>query len=369
MSTRRRHFGSVRKLPSGRWQASWWHEGSRHVATDTFAMKADALSYLSTVEADISRGVNIDPRAGRITVRELAEEWFSSNPGKRRGSLQRDEAILRLHVLPDLGRKQVSSVTKVEVQNLVRTWSAERAPRTVRRQYDVLRAVFAYAVATDRIGRSPCRSIKLPQPEALDRPSLSPADIARLAAATPAPLRPMIWIGGVLGLRWGEVAGLQAGAIDFERRELVVARQLGRDRTLGPPKSSAGHRSMTVPETLCAILAEHVSLFCRSGPDSLLFTSESGRALDYTRWRRRVWMPATVSAGLVGAGFHDLRRAAATFLVTEGVDVKTAQTRLGHSDPRLTLGIYARASSQADRGAADRLGERFFGRPEQAPGG
>jgi len=43
----------------------------------------------------------------------------------------------------------------------------------------------------------------------------------------------------------------------------------------------------------------------------------------------------------------------------EGVDVKTAQTRLGHSDPRLTLGLYAQASNEADRDAAERVGARF----------
>ncbi len=54
-------------------------------------------------------------------------------------------------------------------------------------------------------------------------------------------------------------------------------------------------------------------------------------------------------------GYHDLRRANATVLVRSGVDVKTTQTRLSHSDPKLTLGIYAQASTSADRGAAGRL--------------
>ena len=40
-----------------------------------------------------------------------------------------------------------------------------------------------------------------------------------------------------------------------------------------------------------------------------------------------------------GAGFHDPRRANATNLVLANVDPKTAQTRLGHSDPRLTLAV------------------------------
>lgn len=50
----------------------------------------------------------------------------------------------------------------------------------------------------------------------------------------------------------------------------------------------------------------------------------------------------------------------ATALVAEGVHLKTAQTRLGHSDPRLTLAIYAQATSEGDRAAADRVAERLL---------
>jgi len=56
-----------------------------------------------------------------------------------------------------------------------------------------------------------------------------------------------------------------------------------------------------------------------------------------------------------------LRRTNATVLVRENVDLKTAQIRLGHSDPRLTLGLYAQAVEDADRQAAETLGEQFFG--------
>ena len=53
-------------------------------------------------------------------------------------------------------------------------------------------------------------------------------------------------------------------------------------------------------------------------------------------------------------------------LVAEGVDLKTAQARLGHSNPRLTLGLYAQATEAADRSAADRLGSWFLGADDQA---
>jgi integrase len=86
-----------------------------------------------------------------------------------------------------------------------------------------------------------------------------------------------------------------------------------------------------------------------------------GGPLDYSRWRRRVWLPAVRAAGLEGLTFHDLRRVNATAMVLDGVDVRTAQARLGHSDPRLTLGVYASATSEGDQAAARRLGERFLG--------
>jgi integrase len=74
-------------------------------------------------------------------------------------------------------------------------------------------------------------------------------------------------------------------------------------------------------------------------------------------------LPAVRTVGLEGLTFHDLRRTNATALVVDGVDLKTAQTRLGHSDPRLTLGLYAQATTEPDRAAAVRLEHHFFDAP------
>jgi hypothetical protein len=48
--------------------------------------------------------------------------------------------------------------------------------------------------------------------------------------------------------------------------------------------------------------------------------------------------------------------------------VKTAQQRLGHSDVRMTIGLYAQAENRADRAAADRLGEMFMKIPRDGRG-
>lgn len=58
-------------------------------------------------------------------------------------------------------------------------------------------------------------------------------------------------------------------------------------------------------------------------------------------------------------GFHDLRRLNASLLVASGVDVRTAQARLGHSDSRMTLDIHTQTMGDSDKAAADSTGELF----------
>jgi integrase len=173
-------------------------------------------------------------------------------------------------------------------------------------------------------------------------------------------------VGAVLGLRWGECAGLRVGAIDFLRQTLSVTTQ--RTRGVGgqmvdqTPKSNAGRRTMAVPEGLMAMLSAHLAAKGLSGADrdAHVFTGPDGAPLEYSNWRQRVWIPACRAAGLEGLRFHDLRRTNLTALVLDGADPKTVQARAGHSDPRLTLAVYAQATTEGDRRAADRLGERFL---------
>ena len=143
----------------------------------------------------------------------------------------------------------------------------------------------------------------------------------------------------------------------------ALVRGTGGRNVFGPPKSKAGQRTMFMPHAIGVMLSAHLERAGFTGDDSdeLVFTDEEGNPLRYSNWRRRVWLPAASAAGCAGAGFHDLRRLNATPLVVEGIDVKTAQTRLGHADPRTTLAVYASAPASIDRVAADVIGERFFG--------
>lgn len=339
------------------------------VVTKTFARKHDAEAWLTAIEADKLRGVVVDPAGGRITVKRLSDLWLAANPAKRETTLARDMAALDVDILPAIGSRQIQTIHPPDVQQLVNLWATKHAASTVARTFGTLRAVMNYAVDSEYIGRSPCRRVKLPRGSVRKAQVLSGPQVAVLADAMDARYSLMVWVGALTGLRWGEVAGLHVGSLDLLARTLTVDQIVTRDRRgrsiLGPPKSDAGKRTIALPEVLVEPLAAHLASMRLSAADpvALLFPGAEGGLLSYTNFRTRVWKPATISTGLAGVGFHDLRRTNATMLISSGVDVRTAQGRLGHADPRTTLGLYAQFVSAADRDAAAALGR--FGAPNQ----
>jgi hypothetical protein len=80
----RRRFGSVRRLPSGRWQARYQtNDGRQHTAPETFATKTEATRHLAQVETDLSRGQWSDPRLGRTTFTQWATRWEATTVNLR----------------------------------------------------------------------------------------------------------------------------------------------------------------------------------------------------------------------------------------------------------------------------------------------
>ena len=348
----------------------------------TFRRRADADRFARQVEVDKDRGLFVDPKLARTPVADVAAAWLESNPGKRGGSQDRDEQVVRGHIEPALGERPIGSLTPADVQAVVNGWAKVRAARTVHREYAVLRAILNYAVRLDMVARNPCRGINLPEITPIRRHIVTAAELARLADGLGGvgDLGPMVYLGTVDGLRWGEVAGLRVRHVDFAARTVSIRETLVRGRGgvigFGQPKSAAGRRTLAVPPELVVMLSDHLAAkgLSSSDRDALLFTAPTGGVLRYSNWVRRRWYPAAVSAGVgrmvedestdkvryEGIGFHDLRRANATGLVAEGVDVKTAQALLGHSESRLTLDIYAQAVTELGEAAAAAMGARFL---------
>jgi Phage integrase, N-terminal SAM-like domain len=142
---RRRQWGSVRRLASGRYQARL-PDGSP--APDTFPTKAEASRWLALAEADLVRGTFVHPSLNaNVTVAEWLAEWRASHSlHKRPTTLVRDESAIRRHLLPRLGDIQLANLRQTDVQAFVADLRREVGPGTTRSIYGVLRAALNAAV-------------------------------------------------------------------------------------------------------------------------------------------------------------------------------------------------------------------------------
>lgn len=357
-------MGSIRKSPRNpaRWEARYRDRQGRQ-RTQVFDSRASAKAWLAETEADLRRGKWIDPRFAAIKLAVVAGHWLNNDRRKRPGSVARDQSILKTHVLPTLGNMGIGSITRSDIQQLVDTWTKSRAASSVHRQYACLRGLFTYAERCELIVRSPCRDIRLPEVSPREATILDAASLERLAGAL-GDAGPMAYLAA-MGLRWGEIAGLRVGSLDLTADTVTVSRQRTRG-TKGKmveqdPKTRTSKRTLSIPPWLTTMLGDHLRRRAVdiTSHDELVFVSPDGEPLHYSNWRRRIWRPAVEQVGLQDLTFHDLKHTAATLLVEGGVDIKTAQNRLGHASPQTTLRIYAQATNHADRAAADVVGDRL----------
>jgi integrase len=254
----RRPFGSVRKLPSGRWQASYWHAGRRHTAEVTLMTKADANAYLAAAETHIRRGSWIDPYAAHTRFSEWAEEWRSSIVDLRPSTKARDLGYLERYVLPRFGRLELGEIDHMAVQAWVAELSASGlAPATTTKAAQLLGKIMKAAVQAGLLINSPCVGVKLPRIAQMEMRFLDPTEVRALADAIHPRYKATVLLAAYGGLRAGELFGLRAKRVDPLRRTVTIAETLvdvGGHPYFGPPKTS-GPAFRRSP---CTVAAQHL---------------------------------------------------------------------------------------------------------------
>ena len=358
----RREFGSVRRLASGRWQARYLHPISRvvHTGPTTFATKADANRYLSRVQSDLDRGAWHDPRVGRILFVSWCEQYEASSVHKRPTTVAAHRSVLRKHLIPVFGPRPVGSITPSDVQSFIQMLVGEGLkPSTVKTIYGLLRSIFSSAVANDLVIRSPCRGVKLPTRGPRSARALTMPELHRLAEVMPEDYRLMVYLGGVLGLRWSEIAGLRVGRVDLLGRKLQVVETAAQVGGFADVKTPESKRTLPLPRSIVEMLAEHLAQrrVSMADPGALVFVAPRGGRLWESNWHDRVWAPAVDGAGLRGYRFHWLRHTAVALMVEAGAHGRVIQARLGHASWATTMDTYGHILPATDDGVTDRLND------------
>ncbi len=349
----RKGIGSIRQLPSGRYQVRYTDPyGQRRTAPRTFQTKAGAEIELSKVRVGIDSGVwqspdvatqtDYDPKT--VTLRELGTHWRDLKVNRRGQPLSpntlSEYARLVSNVLTPMADIPLRSITP----QLVESWwkpEHKRAPNQATKAYKHLNQLMTWAVKRKIVPINPCDIDGATSYVADKQPDVPTADqVAIMFDVAPDEFRAILAFAAWGGLRKGEILELRRKDIETvkhkgEPRYVVnVTRGViwqGREAIVRPPKSRQSIRSLSLPERATATIKRHLA-GVPADPEALLFPRVAGTDVHKGEHQiRTVWNSVRAQAGYSGR-FHSLRAYAATEYGLTGATAMELMTRFGHRD-------------------------------------
>lgn len=300
--------------------------------------------------------------AGR-TVADVLRAWRDVNQPVWAESTRRDyESRVALIEADPIAEMPVARIGVADVERwharMRKTGVGESA---IRGRHSVLRAALAQALRWEWVGSNPASQAILRQPKRQPREAMT-ADDVRAAIAAATDIDPAagvaLRLAAVAGLRRAELAALQwTDLVDNQLTvdsSATIVRREGESWVDDVATKTGNRRTLTLdPTTVDAIAALRLE---REEIAPYLFSDTIGPANpDRVGWW---WNRARERSGIDPKWrLHDLRHWTATMAITSGHDVRTVAGRLGHSNPAMTLRVYAHAVEGADRALASALGD------------
>lgn len=307
----------------------------------------------------------LDPVEEIPDFRRAAEAWQEAKwpTIKAKTQLSYDSALAR--AIEALGPRKIDGIHASDIDRLLLQMKEEGySAKTVKTQKSVLRMIFNFAIVHDPpwITANPCVAVTIPRGLPRTKRS-SPGDeimrtIIRSVDAARFGLFPFLLL--YTGCRRGEALALTWADIDLDAMEINIDKEyvfLNGSAVLQTPKTEAGVRKIPLLPALAAKLEKPP----RARPGDLIFHTQGGKPL-YEAAFRRSWKRYCIDTGFIidepeervsrtGRRYiyhnikptltaHELRHGYATLLYEAEIDVKAAQSFLGHADIHTTQQIY-----------------------------
>jgi integrase len=304
-----------------------WREGGRQ-RTRLFSKKGDAQAF----ELDIKRRRQLGPLAAgviqsRVTLAEFVrDEWWPhyAIPNLKESTRRRYLEVWGTHLLPRLGDYQLREITPALVEDMCAQFRASGVGvQTQRKAVMLLQGILRRAVVRGLIPTNPVSAIDKPRQPSTKRPQpLAPLIVETIRAGMSlcdATLTSLLAYGG---LRPDEATATQWEDLGSGILH-VHAGKTERDRVI----------DLLAP--LAQDLREWRIAQGRPRDAALIFPRQGGKEWqlhDWQNWRRRIYQPAAVAAGVTGdMRPYRLRGSFVSLLLWEGRSLTYVAEQAGHS--------------------------------------
>jgi integrase len=367
MAKKGNNEGSIFKSPSGKWRAQVTVSGRRMGITT--GSRAEAQAWVRKILDQVDHGLTYS-EANRQLAGYL-QDWIETKKKslKPRTAYQYQDLIVK-KIIPKIGHYKLKDISQKIINDFYDNLINEGfSTRNVRYTHSVLHAAFEHALMSGILVRNPTHNAILPRMHQTEMKILSEQQVSQfLVAASGSRYRMLYHLALSTGMRQAELFGLKWSDVDWINGFIKIQRQAQRVERQGivfsEPKTRAGRRILKLGENILQELRkhhEHLNLERATAGDrwkdhDLLFPTSIGTPIgqsnllkDYHRILRQ--------SGLPHFRFHDLRHTAASLMINRGVPVIVVSKMLGHSQPSVTLNIYAHCMIDMQTQAADIMDE------------
>jgi len=300
----------------------------------------------------------------KLTLGQFLDRYMSDTASHnlRPKTLEAYEALIRLHIKPELGEIRLTQLRPDHLQALYsQKRNAGLSNRTVQFIHSIIHKVLGQAMKWGLVMRNVADLVEKPivKRKAPEIWSTEQINIF-LKAVKDHRFYPIYVLAVAGGFREGEVLGIHFEDIDWQNGIINVRHAvqylIGKGVVLTEPKTEKAKRPVPLPEFALRVLKDH----CDSQNRNQGFIFITSNLTPYSpRNLIRHFKQVIEETGLPEIRFHDLRHYHASFLLSQGINPKIVQERLGHSSIVLTMDTYSHTTPSLQKEAAIKANEMF----------
>ncbi|MDX2698907.1 tyrosine-type recombinase/integrase [Streptomyces ipomoeae] len=315
------------------------------------ATRAEVSQKLTEIKANHNKGVPVADKAWLLA--DYLDYWLEAVVKKvdKPKTYEDYECVARLYLKPNIGNKRLTDIRVQTVRALLgQLLEQGHSPRRLQTIKTTLSAALTYAMREELIGRNVARLAETPtyKPKKKAAP-WTPEEAQQFWEVAKEHRLSGAWCLALFyGPRRGEILGLRWQDVDLVAGEIQLTQQLQKvkgELLFVSLKTESSERPLPILGVLREELVRLKEARKESPPSEhdLVFTSTKGTPIDPRNFSDRTFKRLCKLAGVRNIRFHDTRHTVTSMLDFLGVQLKVAQTIMGHSSALTTQQYYQHA--------------------------